>query len=275
MGLNELRTLDRWSLEDRARALCQPIYLGGDLMLCRVLGRYKLYVPTTDVGFGVHVLMEGIWEGWLTVFLTRLIKPGMTVLDVGANHGYYTVLLADLVGEEGAVVAVEPHPRTASLLRQTIYVNGFSQRTDIIEAAAVASASQALSLHVPIAEPKNAHLVSSDRFEEPDVVSVAALTLDSLIDRFPRVDFMKIDVEGAEEDAVAGAMQIVKRDKPDIILEFNVHRCRDAPAFLASLLAVYGTLRALDYDGTTPDISTDKLLDRGRTDDWLLYLTVR
>lgn len=275
VGLNELRTIDRWRLENRARALAQAINLGDGLMLCRVLGRYKLYVPASDVGFGVHVLMEGIWEGWLTVVMTHLIQPGMTVVDVGANHGYYTVLFADLVGAEGKVVAFEPHPVTANLLRKTLFVNGMQERVEVVEAAAVAVDGTDIDLFGDASEPKNASVVSWGLAEYPLIGSVRGVTLDTALASAERVDFMKVDVEGAEEQTMLGAMKIIARDKPDIVLEYNVHRCTDPERLLNDLETYYGRILIINYDSTLETVARATLLDRTRTDDWSLFLTVR
>jgi len=93
----ELKTLGRYQLENRCRALANPVYLGDQTALCRILGFYKLYVDTADTGFASHVLLEGYWEMWLTMFFIRHLRPGMTVIDVGSNYGYYSVLFGALV----------------------------------------------------------------------------------------------------------------------------------------------------------------------------------
>lgn len=273
VGLNELRVIDRWELEDRARALTQVINLGDGVMLCRILGRYKLYVPASDVGFGAHVMMEGMWEGWLTTFVVRRIKPGMTVVDVGANHGYYTLLLADLVEATGKVVALEPHPMTATLLRRSVFVNGFEGRVEVVEAAAVARDGEQLAFYANPTEPKNACLVSGMELGG-DVTAVQGVTLDSALAAYPRVDFMKIDVEGAEEDTMGGAMGVIRRDRPDILLEFNVHRCKDPAALLDELEAVYGAIYIITYQSSLERADRAALMDKSNRDDWSLFLTM-
>lgn len=275
VGLNELRSLDRWSLENRARALTHTITLGDGVMLGRILGRYKMYVPTSDAGFGVHVMMEGVWEGWLTVLVTRLVQPGMTVVDVGANHGYYTVLLADLVGETGRVVALEPHPGTAELLKKTLFINGFDSRVELVQAAAVAKEGADLHFFADPTEPKNARVVDESHAGRNGVTTVRAATLDALLTSNERIDFMKIDVEGAEEAAMAGAMGVIERDRPDILLEFNSLRCADPAGLLDRLEAIYGDLLVITYESTFEKAVRADLLDPSRTEDWSLFLTVR
>jgi FkbM family methyltransferase len=274
VGLGELSTLDRWNLENRARGLAHAIYLGDGTMLCRVMGRYKLYVPASDAGFGVHVMMEGMWEGWLTVFMARRIKPGMVAIDVGANHGYYTTMFAEMVGETGRVVAFEPNPATAALLRKTLFVNGLDQRVRVIEAAAVASDDHTVSFYADITEPKNARVVGAEHAAEAGVINVAGVTLDAVLADLPRIDFMKVDVEGAEEDTIAGAMTVIARDKPDLLLEFNILRCKDPVGLLDRLEAIYGRIRVVTYEATLVMADRSQLLDQTRTEDWSLFLSV-
>lgn len=273
IGLNELVTLDRWALERRSRALVQTAFLGNQLTLCRVMGRYKLYVPTTDIGFGAHVMMDGVWEAWLTVFMASRVKPGMHVVDAGANHGYYTVLFADLVGPHGRVAAIEPNPKTFKLLSQTVTVNGFDTRVLLCEKALTASDGEALVFHAPDREPKNARLMHADYGGAADMVSVTGAKLDTLIAGWPRVDFMKIDVEGAEEPMLAGAWATISRDRPQLLLEFNSKRCADPVGLLDRLEALYGPARIVGFESDVQAVSREALLASDNDEDWLLYFT--
>jgi FkbM family methyltransferase len=272
----ELQKLDRWELERRARGLAANAYLGDAVSLCRVLGRYKMYIDTSDVGFGAHLLLDGFWESWLTEFIARRLQAGMRVADVGANHGYYTLLAADLVGPTGRVAAVEPNPRVAALLRRTIAINGFS--VELHEQAASSQDGETLWMRLPAHEPKNSHLVSGPDtpVEEGDrVVQVRSGRLATMLGGWDRLDFAKIDVEGAEEAAIDGLFPILERDKPDVVLEFNAHRCTAPRDLLARIEALYGRLRFIDYDAEAHPATPEQLLDPRRQDDWLLFLSAR
>ena len=83
----DLGTFNREKLESAIRARVQTVHLGGARVLARVLGGPKMFLSTDDLGFGCHVMLDGYWESWLTVFFARFISPGMTVFDVGANFG--------------------------------------------------------------------------------------------------------------------------------------------------------------------------------------------
>lgn len=271
IGENELVSLDRWALERRSRALAQAVYLGEGVVLCRALGRYKMYVASNDVGFGAHLMLDGAWEPWLTVFMARRLRPGMRVVDVGANHGYYTAMFADLVGRSGRVAAIEPGPRTASFLRQTVTVNGFDDRVTVFEVAATDSDGAILVLSSPSHEPKNARIVNDDQAGMPDTVTVAGARLDTLLQDWSGVDFIKVDVEGAEESMLAGAWPLLERDRPGLLLEFNAGRCRDPAGLLDRLVLLYGQLRAVSFDSKAEPVSRAALLDASQHEDWILW----
>lgn len=271
----QIAEMDLWTLENHARRLAHSVYLGDQVALGRILGRYKLYVATTDVGFGTHVLMDGLWEGWLTVFMARVVKRGMNVVDVGANHGYYTLLFADLVGQDGQVAAIEPHPRIAELLRRSVDVNGFGGRVRVVEMAASAEDGGSVAFRAFLREPKNAHVVPGGDPSHPEDVKVKAGRIDSVLKRWNRVDFIKIDVEGAEEAAIAGLSRVLKRDRPRLLLEFNANRCVDPELLINRLGNLYGGMQTVGFDCQAVPVTREEVLDRARIEDWILYFEHR
>ncbi len=157
----QLRAIgSRVAAEGMMRARCMVVPVDPITALCRVLGRYKMYVDLRDTGFAPHLMFEGYWEYWITDFMWRNVKPGQVAVDVGANHGYYTLLLADLVGPGGKVHAFEPNPRLAELLDRNIAVNGFWHVAEARAAAAGDRDGDTARLVVPVRDPKNAHLVA-------------------------------------------------------------------------------------------------------------------
>ena len=200
----DLASGDRGTVERAIRDRVQTLYLGDGVMLARVLGRHKMFLHTSDRGFACHVAMDGFWESWITQFFARTLKPGMVAVDVGANYGYYTLLFGDAVTASGQVVAVEPNPRAARLLRESVLLNGMAARTRVHEVAAGPPGLTESRLFVPSGEPKNAQLVEHDGYPGGDVVTVPVATLDALTADFARVDLVKIDAEGAEVGIIAG-----------------------------------------------------------------------
>ena len=121
--LGRLMSSSRDLNEALIRSLCATVRLD-DSILCRVLGRYKMYVDCNDVGLAPHLMLDGYWEMHVTEAILRFVRSGMTVVDVGANQGYFTMLLADLVGPNGRVFAAEPNTHMMTLLRSRSFSTG-------------------------------------------------------------------------------------------------------------------------------------------------------
>ena len=263
----------RGEAEHAIRRAVQSLYLGDHIALTRILGFYKFFIDTRDVGFGGHVLLDGYWEIWLTLFCLRNLRTGMVAVDIGANAGYYTVLFAGIVGPGGKVAAIEPNPAAADLLRRNIDINGFGFFTRVHEAACSDGRTALARLAVPVAEPKNACLVPEESANEPHVLDVACVALDEVCADYEQVDFIKIDAEGSEEKIFDGMMTVLERHRPTVVIEVNVARYADAAAFVAKLKSVYGELRYVGYDGHAVSITEDELLSRDVGQDWLVVLS--
>lgn len=265
----ELATWPRMTLEAAIRRRVQTAYLGDGVVLARVLGRHKMFLRSADRGFACNVMLDGYWEIWLTQFLAQRLKPGMTAIDVGANFGYYTLLMGEAVGAAGHVLAVEPNPEAAALLQQTVNLAGHWPRTRLVPQALGAGAGRAW-LYAPDGEPKNAGLVGQPDLPGGTTVEVATVSLDELALAYPRVDLVKIDAEGGEQGIVAGMQQLIARDRPLIVLEFNAARYAEPANFLDSLLARYG--RAVELRPTGDIVALDRasVLDQTSREDRLL-----
>jgi hypothetical protein len=110
-----------------------------DAVLCRVLGRYKMLLDPADRGFAPHLMLDGFWEWWATTFLARNIRPGQRVAEAGACYGYFSLLMADLVGPQGRLTVFEPNPDAAALLQRNLEMNGLAGRVRLMRAAVGAS----------------------------------------------------------------------------------------------------------------------------------------
>jgi FkbM family methyltransferase len=269
----ELATADRYTLEDRSRALTNPVYLGDHTALCRVLGYQKIYLDTDDTGFASHLLLDGFWEMWLTIFFARYVCPGMVVIDVGANYGYYTLLFGALVGATGHVYAVEPNPAVVSKLRRSVQLNGLAARTTIIEAAA-GVVEDDVALFAPYGEPKTGAVIADPAWIVPgaagNLYTVRGVKLDRIAVTAPHIDLVKIDAEGAEQDIIAGMSGILRRDRPSLLIEFNRGRYSDAAGFLKSLTDLYTRLRYIDFNTGATEVEPRKVLNDQSGEDWLL-----
>jgi FkbM family methyltransferase len=276
LGLKDLRAaVSRRALEAAVRSRCQVVPLDPQTVLCRVLGRYKFLVDSRDLGLGPHLMLDGYWEAWCTEFMLRRIRPGQVAWDVGANLGYYAVLMADLVGQQGRVLALEPNPRLATLCARTLHLNGFWHNAEVKRVAAAATSGETLRFRAAISDPKNGRLVDAalpaagDWDDDTIEVAVKAMRLDDLTDGV--VDFLKIDVEGAEEQVWAGMQGLLDRSPAiTVLMEFNALRCQAAERTLAEIAARF-PLRELALSGKVIPVTPAEIMPR--REDTLLVLT--
>jgi FkbM family methyltransferase len=162
-------------------------------------------------------------------FVYEFLRPGMTVLDVGAHHGLYTLLASKRVGRSGKVIAFEPSPRERERLSRHVRFNRCSNVK--IEAFALGSSQSQADLY--LTDGMNDWCNSLRRQAAGDVartVRVDVLALDDYLVRagLGNVDFMKVDVEGAELGLLSGARKLLNAAPRPVIL-CEVQDQRTAP----------------------------------------------
>jgi FkbM family methyltransferase len=197
----------------------KAIYLGDHLALAQVLDRFKMYVDTRDIGIAPHLLFGGHWEIWITKLFCDLLRPGMTVVDVGANFGYYTLLAAAGVHLDHHVHAIEADPHNFEILNKNVEVNGYEQIVKTYHCAALN-----VRREVTLRQFRN-HFGSNGIFSDPadpriaHSVQVQGIPLDELITS--PVDLIKIDAEGCEPLIFEGMQELIRRSPNiQILMEF-------------------------------------------------------
>lgn len=271
----DIRSLTQHSRLDNeavVRALCHSSYLGGYTALCRVLGRYKMFVDTRDIGLAPHLMLEGYWEMWVTEALIATLREGMVVADVGANVGYFTLLMADLVGSTGRVHAFEPNPFLVELLGKSLSVNGFWARVSLHQTALSNEDGRLMELFIPPGEPKNGHLIALTDQTSEDALTVGCSRMDSLLD-WEGLDLAKVDVEGAEQLVWAGMKGLLDGGRlKTVFIEFAVGRYDDPASFLRDLLAPGFSLGLVDVGRGIVPASIEQVLSADPLEDIMLVL---
>ena len=149
----------------------------------------------------------------------KVVRPGSTVLDVGANVGAYTLLFAQWAGPAGRVIAFEPAPASVAGLRRQLKLNGLENRVEVVQAA-VAGTVGAASFDCDGASGANALATSPG--DARSVITVSTTTIDAFCgERGIRPDVIKIDVEGAELDVLRGARRTLDAPSIDVFVEFH------------------------------------------------------
>ena len=261
---------DRLVLESTARRESRAVALNGDAVLCRVLGKYLMFAAPDDDSVTPHLVLNGYWESWTTLAIARVLRSGMHAVDVGANHGYFSLMMADAAGPEGRVLAIEPNPRLSALIVRTMAANGFGSWTSVVASAAAASDLERARLAIP----RRCWADATIRQEGPDddVVDVPTVTVDGATAGWNRVDLIKIDTEGSEE-AVWSGMDRTIRQNPGIIIvmEFKRDSYVEPRLLLDRIHSYRFPLRHVDDSGALQPLSVQTLSD-DRGGEWTLFL---
>ncbi len=242
-----------------------PMYLGNSLALCRVMKSFAMYVDTRDTYITPRLLLSGEWEPAETQLILRLARPGMTFVDVGANFGYFTVLAAAGVGEEGRVYAFEPEARNLEILDRNLQVNCYSGRVKVFPNA-VLDAPKKVQLHRNRRNLGNHTLFVTDRQNaEADPIAVDAVRLDDAVEG--AADFVKIDAEGSEPLIFRGMRGLMARSpKLTILTEFNLIALKAAgfaPRDFLRELGEYGfTVNSVTPQATWIPANTEALMQQ-------------
>ena len=170
----------------------------------KVLGQFWMALDVKDSSITPWLVKEGYWESWVSLAIARAIRPGMCCVDAGANVGYYSLLMA-LRGAE-KVLAVEPQPHTARLLRRNVEGNRLDHIITVAEVALGAVPGQADLLRFGDKHGSDS-LVPSRGYEVTERWPVEVAPLDALLAGWPRVDFVKVDVEAMEAEVWEGMRQ--------------------------------------------------------------------
>jgi FkbM family methyltransferase len=210
-------------------------------------------------GFGGTVAYGDGFEKAERRFVERFLQPGMTVLDVGAHSGFYTLLASRRVGSYGRVVAFEPSPRERKKLFRHLRLN---RCTNVeVEPHAIANCETEADFFLVRGRETGCNSLRPPAVTEPtELLRVSVTTLDGFIERqqMERVDFIKVDVEGAELDVFRGAARLLQgRPRPVILAEvYDIrtaawgYRARDIVAFLHGL--GYRWFQPLDEGSLAP-----------------------
>lgn len=208
--LNNLRQAIAWLLEPN-----RYYYLGPTLALVRLRDGDFLYIDPSDESVSAHLIAHGYWEPQIRKAVLGLTRPGASVIEVGANVGYYTLGMARRVGPTGRIVTFEANPHMAALVRKSIGLNGLFDRVEIHEKAAsdaaghvdfMVSRQMGGSGHILVAESH----IGSDQ----SILTVEAVRLDDM--GVDKVDLIRMDAEGSEPLILRGAERLLAN--PDIIV---------------------------------------------------------
>ncbi|MGB8352717.1 MAG: stealth conserved region 3 domain-containing protein [Chthoniobacteraceae bacterium] len=254
------------------------IYLGDHRVLTRTLHGQAIYIDTRDRSVAPRLLLTGDWEQETTEVFIKHVRPGATIVEVGANMGYYTLLAAERVGRLGKVIAFEANRDLCGLLRESIEINSFVCQCEVINKAVAGSAgtvtlrkSREHTGQSSLAPARPAFLGQvADSVEE---VSVESVSLDAFLRErgLPCPDVIKIDAEGSEPLIFQG-LQHTLDNATDlvVIFELNTEMIRamghDPLEMLENLVSKGFNLNKITMDGLVPVTSLQEAVSWGMCD---------
>jgi FkbM family methyltransferase len=206
-------------------------------------GGLLVSIDEAEPEFGRAIARDRTWEPHIVDIIVKTLQPGDTYVDVGANVGVTAFNAARKVGPSGKVVAFEPDLANASRFIEGIAANKFPNVTlhqfALSDAAAIVSLSGGSNTFVVNGE--------SDRM-------VQAIEGDRLLRDEPRIDFIKLDIEGFEPFALDGLRDTLQGHKPTVLCEFNPrclndHAHVDPEQFADNLFRLTSELKVIEHDG--------------------------
>lgn len=167
-----------------------------------------------------HVYVNGYWLGIyerdIQAALVQRLRPGQIFYDIGANAGFFSLVAANLVGSTGQVFAFEPLPENAAVAAEQIAVNHLANVHLVSSAVGATSGEAVLSRWN---NPSTARLIAGEK--DANSLRVPLVSLDDFVAGHPPPDLLKVDVEGAEDQVLAGARSLIARHAPAFLIELH------------------------------------------------------
>ncbi len=175
------------------------------------VNNYKMYFHSENMDcIDESLMFTHQWEPCMTLAFKKLIKPGMVMVDIGANVGYFSLLCSTLVGKSGRVFSFEPEPGNFALLMKNIQINSFTN----VEAVpkAVSDKNSTLRLYINTLEQGMHSIIQHE--SGSSTIDIEAVSLDEFFATTNHiVDIIKIDIEGAEVLALKGMQNTIQRNE--------------------------------------------------------------
>lgn len=245
-----------------ARGADRYFYLGPEQALVRLNCGHVLYVDPMDEHVSANIILDGVWENWVHKVVVSLVTPGARIVEVGANLGYYTVIMAGAAGPTGSVLTLEANPRLAEMVTRSALINGFASRVKVIAKAALDQPG-AITFSISrrnsgggFVNPWGTH-----HYADGEELEVEAVRIDDLDPG--KVDFLRMDAEGSEAFILRGA-EATLRANPDIVIcmEWSVQQIgsrTSVPDFIDWMVGLGFKFWRIGYDSSLTAVTIQDL----------------
>ncbi|WP_210367636.1 FkbM family methyltransferase [Bacillus sp. REN3] len=262
------------------------VYMGDHTVLTKLAHGPKIFLDTRELSMASHLILDGLWEDWITKLFVSIVKPGMTVLDIGGNCGYYSLLASHLVGNDGTVHAFEPNPFHHSNFIKSKSINGFYHLH--LHKVALADKQGTMPFHIPVLSTASASfykevsegLIAKADIESIDEIKILDVSAVKLTDYLPnlKADVIKMDIEGAEPLVMESIFEIINNSgKVQIIMEYKqgswMDHGFDCQSILDRFISNGFTIQIIQHDSTLLPVTVKELIHKSIHAEYDLYIS--
>lgn len=195
----------------------QTIFIFKNTSIVRVNNfiNYEIILDPKNGFVDKQVFVYKDFEPEIKEIFLKYVNEGFTVLDIGANIGVHTLFFSKIVGDSGKVIAFEPIKKIYEQLKKSIAINDFKN----IDLNNFALGNKEEEVEINIVRENIGASSIYDNVDSNKKENISVKILDNL--NLPKIDFIKIDVEGYEWNVIKGSKKLIEKDKPNIIFEYN------------------------------------------------------
>jgi len=243
-------------------------YVGDYTVLTTTIFGHKMFVDSRDVSLSPFIICDGHWELWISNFVRSTLRAGMMAVEIGSNCGYYSVLIADLIGKNGRLFAFDANPRMHELTQKNLEMNGFRGRSQVFNKAVSDRAGVAeffvFRHHFGSSSLYDLSALAEQYGDKAKPIVVETVRLQDVLGEAAVVDFLKIDAEGSERLILDSAWPLIQKNRGiQIVVEYAVGNfpSKDvATSYLSRFVAEGFLLRQIvPGSGSTPIIIEELL----------------
>lgn len=248
----------------------------GQRFIKRSIFDYQMLLDMNDPGISRSLLLFGERELDHRLLFQKVVKPGMRILDIGANIGYYAIMERRMVGPTGRVVAIEPSPSNVELLKRNLALNGINDIEVISGAVSDTSGTRSFSLS-KMSNLNTFHPTADVRVAmSGEVIDVTTMTVPEIAARTMAPDLIRMDVEGHEVEVINGLIPTIADGtlRPSIIFETHLTRYGADHDMADTLRRLFECDYYVPYAASSWEAGTTRVAERGykpvdsvRTDD--------
>lgn len=192
----------------------------------RKVNKYPLILTFDEEGISKNLLIHRVREIAETDIIKDIIKPGMSILEIGANIGYYTILMGKLVGETGRVYSFEPYPSSFEVLQKNIKLNNLLR---IVETHNTAISNKSAIQKFYLGQASNVHTLMdlNPEMNEKQYFNVETIDINTFLEENnTKIDLIRMDIEGHERDIFSRLGELQSDLLPEYIF-FEIHPLGD------------------------------------------------